>query len=82
MGPIFPLPFGNWDFDDTVCSWWFECVDGGLTGGFNFPGTYCPINEPSSANWPASNSKKKQKKSFNWFSDEFNPLQISSKCLK
>lgn len=39
--------------------WW---IAGGLTGtgGFNFPGTYWPMNEPSSANWPPLNSNYKK----------------------
>lgn len=49
--------------DDTTPLCWYCCVVvadtctgilcdvAGLNGGCNLPGTYCPINDPSSANW-------------------------------
>lgn len=57
IAPLFdPIPLdGNCGFDDTVCRW----TEGGLTGGFSFPGTYWPMKEPSSANWPWEIEKKR-----------------------
>jgi hypothetical protein len=48
------------------------CIGWGLTGGLSLPGTYWPMKEPSSVNWPPGNEfRRKHVKKFELKSNNF-----------
>lgn len=45
-------------------AWWW--IGWGLTGGFSLPGTYWPMKDPSSVNWPANGRERRMLASLVW----------------